>query len=101
MSGGSGSSSGFDRPTPSLAVPLCPPLSPPPPTPPPSPPPTPPPAPDASSGIFVWNVTNVTYEFNSAYVTKDLAAGNCSARGGFLVTYTSGAQQVGCSQGLE
>jgi hypothetical protein len=42
----------------------------------------------------VWNVTNVTYEFNSDYVTKDLAAGNCSAKGGFLVTYSSGAQQV-------
>jgi hypothetical protein len=75
-------------------VPACPPRSPPPPSPPPTPPPVPPPAPDAGTATFLYNATNVLYEFNSEYVTKDLAIGNCTLRGGFLASFTSGTQQV-------
>ncbi len=59
----------------------------------------PPPAPGDGTSTFLYNVTSVTYEFNSASVTKAEAAGNCSARGGLLVSYTSGAIQVTCLLG--
>jgi hypothetical protein len=76
------------------AVPPCPP-PPPPSPPPPSPPPSPPPLPPPRNWFWTNNRTNVTYLFNSQFLTFNQAATSCAtATDGRLVTWFIARDQV-------
>ncbi len=64
---------------------------PPPPKPPPAPPPRPPPVPAAATYSILSAATGMKFDFYGTAATQAQAEAACTATGGFLVTYNTGA----------